>query len=854
MSRRMLFMFSPPRRARAARRTAALAPSTAARTPAVCRRALPTVPTLAALALLASLLPAVSPTSYSGPPTWHYANVTDPASGQTGCRESGFSNCCCGLPCGGSYSICPVPCGSADGSMFYRYACGLDNGVPPSSSRFETTLLIEERAGRCELARVDWLAVESPETRSGYWSLTMCGEDFGCPWDELKADYGDALSPINRTWRYTPYQDPTIASANLTVRQPTGKSVDALDRWCAVAMGCPADVAAILANRADDPGPGNGLDPNATYWACLNGNSDAAEGGDTLVRFDGKGNVACLAEAWGDTKCRRLAPVCCKHLDGRSVRSSPGLFTLPHHSCADVPAADRGDPAHVCTRGRELLERLQPEHFWQAPSFLGFNCTYVASPDSAVDASGAGPWTAVLSQGKENPGSSWVVARRLANSSLAALIKLDGLYKGNVVFFWTGPCAANAAATAPPQAGSIVLPFNTTDSPWGVIEALAGDGDRGPWTCVEGCPGSGEWIRGRRLFGFAAIQQVKTIDYSIQGIVKADSGYPSSTGSPVIYSDPSCTVAVVSSYKVGGSYFCRPGIGDNGNPWDPWCARMLGAVLGPQPSGCATTASPSLACVMSPGDKGHYVLVKPQTATRPGGTNITVPGCVGPDEARCSWFADDMCLSLARDEPYPTLDSQRIGYVCKPDEGSWCRLAAEALRLVPKATSTPSTATTTASPATSTTGSTAATLSTPRTTQRPMDEWTCVRSCKDRGNAVLVRPSAGGRAQCLGPDSLRCSWFVGSSGCGVLAAGEPAPDASREVGKTCTAEEEAAAGSWCQAAKALLGGAEQTPCPVLTATAGSVETARPSAAALGRKGMGLGIGTAIAAGTFTFLV
>lgn len=62
--------------------------------------------------------------------------------------------------------------------------------------------------------------------------------------------------------------------------------------------------------------------------------------------------------------------------------------------------------------------------------------------------------------------------------------------------------------------------------------------------------------------------------------------------------------------------------------------------------------------------------------------------------------------------------------------------------------------------------------------------WTCVQSCPDKGNRVLVRGFPNGTVQCEGPDSARCSWWSDAV-CTVLAPGEPAPDPSKNVGYTC---------------------------------------------------------------------
>ncbi|KAI9006413.1 hypothetical protein DFJ74DRAFT_690729 [Hyaloraphidium curvatum] len=776
-----------------------------------------------ALGLLASFPRPARPSSYSGPPSWSYNNLTDLATGRLGCAKKPTTHCCCGTPCGSSYSVCPEPCGSAGSSVGFPYACGVaDNGLPASQSRYYVNLVLEGVPGRCTLRQQEWLAVESPMVRGGTWGNTQCEVKADCPWAELGTAYGDALNLTKEeVWAGSGQDNATVG--RIALRPTTGAGIDSISLWCPVAMGCPGFLFGLATEGV--AAPSRVPDPSGTEYAFL-------PSANVLVKVDSKGDVGCLASSWGDRSCLQLTTACYMFLNKTRI----GGRGLPYLSCADIPAADRTAPDHFCTRGRELLDRLKPPQVGPGARLLGLNCTYAGAPDPSVDPTGAGPWTV----------ASVAVARRHDDGSVSVLTGPEGMMQFGLEPPW---CAANAAATAPSRAASAKIGFGSHMSNFGyILAALAEERDKGEWMCIEGCPGSGEYFRGRRFFNYAAIEQLPG-----GGIY----GVPYPYGSPRIYSDSACSAANQSSDMSKDLYMCRPGASttvvqdqDRRNPWDPWCVRMLGAVFDPHAEGCATTAGPNApkeACVASPADKGNRVRVQPVNVTLQDGTTVAVPRCQGPDGTRCTWFADKDCTFLAKDEPSP--EYLTTGYVCGRDEGGWCRLAAEALRLVPSSTTTVPPEATTALPATtmvppatsSSTLTPAAPTSTttvpPATpsgtsvatyTPRP---WICVRSCADRGNAVLVRISAdGGHAQCKGPDGLRCSWFLGSSSCGVLAPGEPSPDPSGETGKTCTAEEEGAAGSWCNAARAALsGGAVRAQCSTGTILASGVASGRRAA-------------------------
>ncbi|KAI9012345.1 hypothetical protein DFJ74DRAFT_645488 [Hyaloraphidium curvatum] len=98
--------------------------------------------------------------------------------------------------------------------------------------------------------------------------------------------------------------------------------------------------------------------------------------------------------------------------------------------------------------------------------------------------------------------------------------------------------------------------------------------------------------------------------------------------------------------------------------------------------------------------------------------------------------------------------------------------------------------------------------------------WTCVRSCREKGNSVRIFLNSSGPVQCLGPDAKRCSWYTGSGSCSELAPGETPPDASERVGYECRPEEVQAEGSWCAAARDALLGRPPEPCSLSLASTG----------------------------------
>ncbi|KAI9026242.1 hypothetical protein DFJ74DRAFT_704732 [Hyaloraphidium curvatum] len=128
---------------------------------------------------------------------------------------------------------------------------------------------------------------------------------------------------------------------------------------------------------------------------------------------------------------------------------------------------------------------------------------------------------------------------------------------------------------------------------------------------------------------------------------------------------------------------------------------------------------------------------------------------------------------------------------------------------------------------TSTTASTAgtATATGSATTARPTEtvappafavppgNATCMRSCPDKGNFLLVRPvllegSRLATVQCIGPDGGKCAWFTDAE-CRSVAPGESAPAPSYDVGYLCSQN----TAGWCGAAYGYLWTAPGTPIP-----------------------------------------
>ncbi|KAI9012461.1 hypothetical protein DFJ74DRAFT_683927 [Hyaloraphidium curvatum] len=805
--RRLLRTCAGPQGARAAVRCAALLPL---------------------LALLASSPAPVSAASRSSPPHFSYENVTDPAALLPGCKETTHVECGGAEPCRSSYYICPEPCGSSAFSSGFPYACGAPNNwLSPTRYVYEAKLTVEGRPGRCDLRQHEWLVGMAPLTRGGRIAPTMCGVDADCPWEELRTTYGSGNVSLMETGVSG------ITVANITIRPQWPEDIANPFLWCAVTMGCPPDLAKDALFDDDVNADYRFADPAGTRYVCHLG-----EGGNAsvLVKLDGKRDVACLTAKSGDRECRRLTPACCMQLDGTSV----GRRGLPYLSCADVSAGDRASPDHFCARGRALLAQRGPPKMGPAPDVLGPGCKYVGDPNYTANITGPTNWIAATVFSFVDPTTSIVAipwyldphfsdtaslgftasfraARHNADDSVSVLSSpADGL----PIRFAGGGCADLASRTAPRDAPSVPAPESEYLT---LLESVSGDLHKGFPMCVEGCPGSGQWIRGRRLRSFALVSQYR----------ESNPGFPSSYGTPVLYPNSSCTEPIPrpDPTDIGMRLCSRPAADSAGDPWDPWCARIVAAVNNERLPGCAfwTRSPPAWACVASPADGGNHVHVRPVNVTRRDGTVAAVAQCLGPDERKCSWFADAKCKTLARNEPFPGWDDRFDGYTCGQEEGGWCRLAAEALELRPKSTSTESVSTTTAQTTTATATSTVTSWSLPT--------FFCVPSCLDRENEVLVYFLADQpHARCLGPDNQRCSWFAKSSNCTVLAPGEPQPDLALNVGKLCTDEEEGAAGSWCQRAKMFLKG-NFTACPaVVTAPA-----SRPSGASLRRSGADCGM-------------
>ncbi|KAI9034150.1 hypothetical protein DFJ74DRAFT_9469 [Hyaloraphidium curvatum] len=102
-------------------------------------------------------------------------------------------------------------------------------------------------------------------------------------------------------------------------------------------------------------------------------------------------------------------------------------------------------------------------------------------------------------------------------------------------------------------------------------------------------------------------------------------------------------------------------------------------------------------------------------------------------------------------------------------------------------------------------------------------DWTCMRSCSDKGNYVAVR-GAGRVAQCRGPDPDRCSWFSDRD-CTLLAPGEPAPSIVSN-GMMCPER----AGGWCARAVRVLSGEQAPDLDCSTSSEAVVATATSAAA------------------------
>ena len=110
--------------------------------------------------------------------------------------------------------------------------------------------------------------------------------------------------------------------------------------------------------------------------------------------------------------------------------------------------------------------------------------------------------------------------------------------------------------------------------------------------------------------------------------------------------------------------------------------------------------------------------------------------------------------------------------------------------------------------------------------------WVCMTSCENKGNSVLVRLLMGKSVQCLGPDSTRCSWFMGSSNCSELAPGEPAPDPANEEEYQCS--EADMGGGWCwNAAEVIANRRPNDPCPTTETTTTTVSGPSPTPATAG---------------------
>lgn len=133
------------------------------------------------------------------------------------------------------------------------------------------------------------------------------------------------------------------------------------------------------------------------------------------------------------------------------------------------------------------------------------------------------------------------------------------------------------------------------------------------------------------------------------------------------------------------------------------------------------SAAAQLLCIRSCLDQGNYVRARVVNGS---------PQCLG-NATDCSWYTDAGCTDLTSDS-LPPLAGQ--GLSCASIRANWCTAASFSL-----VDGNPVTVTCAA-----------------------IGDWTCVKSCKDKGNYVRVRNRGivynGGTVQCVGPDNGKCSW------------------------------------------------------------------------------------------------
>lgn len=229
---------------------------------------------------------------------------------------------------------------------------------------------------------------------------------------------------------------------------------------------------------------------------------------------------------------------------------------------------------------------------------------------------------------------------------------------------------------------------------------------------------------------------------------------------------------------------CALGPGNNGLCWqydtefyDTTCVaanpQISSCSAGPQPPSPPPPPPTEFQCILSCRDKAHYFQAR-----------VLANGyvqCAGPNATACSWYTDALCTKVAPNEVPPIPDQ---GVVCGQIGAGWCALASAVL----------------------------IDGETPATECPPFGPWTCVRSCADDADYVLVRSVGqledGGTVQCQGPDLTRCSWYSDQS-CRILAADEPIADSSGEIGYYC----DQLTSGWCMtAANAVFFGETNNTC------------------------------------------
>ncbi|KAI9031121.1 hypothetical protein DFJ74DRAFT_423744 [Hyaloraphidium curvatum] len=189
-------------------------------------------------------------------------------------------------------------------------------------------------------------------------------------------------------------------------------------------------------------------------------------------------------------------------------------------------------------------------------------------------------------------------------------------------------------------------------------------------------------------------------------------------------------------------------------------------------------------CIRSPSEKCKWLVVS--TLSHSSGPGIEVSdstGCRGPRRGECTLYGDPFCTEPINNPPGLLTDGDAVS--CTGLAGNWTGWCLDAYRYLNdrKVTGCP-----------------------------PVDavfdpgppwfgNWTCVRSCADKGNYVSVR-RVHTTVACMGPFSggPACSWYSDAN-CTELAPGEPEPQPESpgfrySGGITCAQTTE----GWCGAA------------------------------------------------------